>query len=129
MNDAAAVAAIVLSAAVPIEPPTCCTVFAIADATPESWATTPYVPTSKQVAKISPSARPKTNNPGRTCDTYAVLTPIYVSNTMPTPLSSMPATTGIRVPILGSSTAVEVVAITIRVAIIGRKAKPVLIGE
>ena len=40
-----------------------------------------------------------------------------------------PSTTGMRAPILGSSTAVDVVAITMIAPTIGRNAKPVLIGE
>ena len=48
---------------------------------------------------------------------------------MPTAENTMPAKTGTRAPTLGSSTAVERVAITMIPPTIGKKAKPVVIGE
>ena len=48
---------------------------------------------------------------------------------MPIAASSMPAKIGMRAPIFGRSTAVDVVAITMMPPTIGRNAKPVLIGE
>ena len=45
------------------------------------------------------------------------------------PDSTMPRRIGMRGPIRGRSTAVEVVAMTMIVPTIGRNAKPALIGE
>ena len=45
--------------AVPIDPPTCCVVFAMAEAIPASCAWTPEVPTSKHVANRRPRPRPR----------------------------------------------------------------------
>ncbi len=75
-NVVTAVANTVLSSAVPIDPPTCWVVLTIADATPESLAFTPMVPTSKQQANTRPRPRPVTSRPGSTWVTYAVSTPI-----------------------------------------------------
>ena len=53
-----------LSAAVPIEPPTCCMVLTSAEATPESRRATPAVAVLMAGEKIMPKPRPMTTNAG-----------------------------------------------------------------
>ena len=60
-----ALAAIVESSAVPIEPPTCWLVLTVAEATPASWESTPRVPLLKVVGKIRPSPTPRASREGR----------------------------------------------------------------
>ena len=60
------VTAMVLSNAVPIEPPICWVVFTSADAAPASRGSTAAVALAIAGAKISPSPSPKTISPGRT---------------------------------------------------------------
>jgi hypothetical protein len=55
---AVTVSAMVLSADVPIDPPTCCIVLASAEATPESRRGTPAVAVLMAGAKIMPSPGP-----------------------------------------------------------------------
>jgi hypothetical protein len=55
-----AVAVSELTTAVPIDPPICCAVFTIADATPASWTSTPLVAAFCTGPKISPNPRPVT---------------------------------------------------------------------
>jgi len=62
---AVAVSASVLSAAVPIDPPTCCIVLTSAEATPESWRATPVVAVLMAGAKIIPKPRPRASSVGR----------------------------------------------------------------
>ena len=61
-----AVSAIVLSADVPIDPPTCCMVLTSAEATPESWRGTPAVAVLMAGAKIMPKPRPMMSRAGST---------------------------------------------------------------
>ncbi|CAB4936411.1 unannotated protein [freshwater metagenome] len=65
----AALAATVLRSAVPIEPPTCCMVFTVADATPESSGATPEIAPCMAGAMVAPSPRPMMIRPGRMCVT------------------------------------------------------------
>src|ERR1039457_3278288 len=61
-----AVSAIVLSADVPIEPPTCCMVLTSADATPESSRLTPAVAVLMAGAMFMPKPNPMTRRAGST---------------------------------------------------------------
>jgi len=63
---AVAVSATVLSAAVPIEPPTCCMVLTSAEATPESRRATPAVAVLMAGEKIMPKPRPRPTKAGTT---------------------------------------------------------------
>ena len=56
----AALAAIVLSSAVPIEPPSCCPVLMLAEATPASRGATPKVPVAATMPKMRPMPAPVT---------------------------------------------------------------------
>jgi hypothetical protein len=58
--------ATVLSAAVPIDPPTCCVVLTNAEATPESCRATPTVAVLMAGAKIMPKPRPRAISAGST---------------------------------------------------------------
>ena len=62
----AALAAIVLSSAVPTEPPTCCMVLTVADATPASSGSTPDTAPCMAGAIDAPSPTPMINSAGRT---------------------------------------------------------------
>jgi hypothetical protein len=53
-----ALAAIVLSSEVPIDPPSCCPVLTEAEATPASWGATPYVPAFSAVENMKPMPMP-----------------------------------------------------------------------
>lgn len=53
-------AATVLSSAVPMEPPTCCAVLVIAEATPASRASTPWAPRLKAGMNAVPMPAPTT---------------------------------------------------------------------
>jgi hypothetical protein len=61
-----ALAKIVLSSAVPTEPPTCCEVLTIAEATPASEPSTPSVAVLNAGAKMQPIPTPRTSNAGST---------------------------------------------------------------
>jgi len=74
-----ALLASVLSSAVRIEPPTCCDVLTIAEATPASARATPAVAVAIAGAKTRPSPTPMTSSEGSTCEAYAVSTPTRVS--------------------------------------------------
>ena len=67
-KSVAADTASVLSRAVPIEPPTCCEVFTIAEATPLSRAGTPRVAVAKDAATVSPNPTPIRTSDGSTCE-------------------------------------------------------------
>ena len=60
------VTAMVLSSAVPTEPPICWDEFTIAEATPARYGATPAVALAVAGAKISPSPRPSKMSPGST---------------------------------------------------------------
>ena len=55
-----------LSTAVPTEPPTCCMVFTIADATPASSRATPCVAVAMAGATMLPNPTPMTSRAGST---------------------------------------------------------------
>jgi len=63
---AVALSAIVLSAEVPMDPPTCCIVLTMADATPESSRRTPAVAVLMAGAMIMPKPSPITSRAGST---------------------------------------------------------------
>ena len=63
---AAALAKIVLSRAVPTEPPTCWEVLTMAEAMPASWLLTPSVAVEKAGAKMQPIPTPVSSRPGST---------------------------------------------------------------
>jgi hypothetical protein len=52
----------VLSGEVPIEPPICCPVLTVADATPASCGATPNVPVLIAVAIVNPKPAPVTSS-------------------------------------------------------------------
>ncbi|CAM5226465.1 hypothetical protein SALBM217S_00767 [Streptomyces griseoloalbus] len=54
----------VFSRAVPIAPPTCCEVFTIAEATPESRGSTPRVASDMAGMNAVPMPRPSSSMPG-----------------------------------------------------------------
>jgi hypothetical protein len=64
----AADTASVLSRAVPSEPPTCCDVLTIAEATPLSRAGTSAVAVGKDAPRIIPKPAPIRISDGSTCD-------------------------------------------------------------
>jgi hypothetical protein len=66
-KSVAAEAASALSSAVPIEPPTCCEVLAIAEATSPSRAGTPKVAVAKDGARVSPQPILTRISGGSTC--------------------------------------------------------------
>ncbi len=66
-NVVAALAASVLSSAVPREPPICWVVLTIAEATPASSSPTPPVAVAIDGAKIRPKPRPAMTSAGSTC--------------------------------------------------------------
>ena len=68
MKSVVADTASVLSSAVPIEPPICCDVLTIADATPESWRGTPSVAVANDGATTRPKPRPIRISDGSTCE-------------------------------------------------------------
>ena len=59
-----ALAAIVLNSEVPIEPPSCCPVFTLAEATPASAGATPNVPVLIDGAMTKPREDPSTSSGG-----------------------------------------------------------------
>ena len=113
----------------PTEPPTCWLVLTIAEATPASPGPTPRVAVAIAGAIVSPSPTPISSSAGRTWVAYEESTPICVSRIIAPLASSMPVVTSGRGPVRGSTSDVVVVAVAITVAIIGRNASPVRIGE
>jgi hypothetical protein len=77
-----ALATIVLSSEVPIEPPTCWPALMVAAATPASYGATPNVPVFAAGAITCPMPSPVTSSGPRTADAYPEWTPIRVSHTM-----------------------------------------------
>ena len=63
---AAELAKRVLNSEVPTEPPTCCDVLTIADATPASFLGTPNVAVPKAGAKMMPMPTPRISSDGST---------------------------------------------------------------
>ena len=57
-----ALAATVFSSEVPIEPPSCCPVLTVAEATPASCGATPNVPVFIDGAIVKPKPRPATSS-------------------------------------------------------------------
>jgi len=121
-------AASVLSSAVPIEPPICCIVFTIAEATPASLGSTPKVAVAIAALKTSPRPKPMIMIPGRTWLTYAVPTPTPVSVSRPTEANSMPPPISGRGPIREESLP-AIGAISITISVIGRVRTPASIAE
>ena len=126
---AAALVAMVLSSAVPIEPPSCWPTLSVAEATPASFAATPKVPVLKPGATDMPRPAPVSSKGPSTAATYEEWTPIPVSQTIPPAAISRPSPIKGFGPVRGISTTVEIWAKSISIAMAGMNAKPVTTGE
>ena len=113
----------------PIEPPTCCAVFSVAEVTPASCGATPAVAVANTGMKVRPKPRPSRISAGSTSVAYEPPTEIFVIQAMPPAAISMPGTSSIRGGSLVSSRAAIATETKISVALIGRNAKPVRSAE
>ncbi len=129
MYALALLVAIVLSRAVPMEPPTCCEVLTVAEVTPESRAATPAVAVEKTGMNVSPMPRPISSSGARISVVYEECTVIRVRITMAIADRSMPGTMRARGGTWCSSRAEICVEPTMIATVSGRKARPARTGE
>lgn len=122
-------AKIVLSSAGPSAPPTWRATFGRADATPASAGSAPWVAMFIVAPKTAPMPSPVTMSAGSTSAVYELCTPKRDMSTSPAPATSMPPATSQRGPNRGRKTVPPIVPVIMRLPTIGRKARPVLIGE
>ena len=124
----AALAAMVLSSAVPIDPPTCWLVFTIAEATPAKCPSTPSVAVWIDAGTIKPMANPTMMRGGRMSAAYAESALRRVKSTIPITPSVMPDGTMIFGPSRGRKKFVESCAARMSDRVMGRNATPVCMG-
>src|ERR1700674_1001963 len=117
-----------LSRAAPRDAPTCCVVFNVALATPESSSRILVSAVLLRAGKARPSPRLMTICCGNRWVQYDVCTPIWVSHNRPNADVNMPADIATRGPTLGSKD-VEAPAATITPSANGRKATPAFAAE
>jgi EmrB/QacA subfamily drug resistance transporter len=109
----------------PYRAPICWEVLIIAEATPLSRGGTPKVAVANDGPTISPNPTPIRTSDGRTCDAYAVSTPMRVSSTMPRAALTMPAGTSGRGPVRGRTRVLTIPTVGAIEKLSGRNASPV----
>src|ERR1700674_6033078 len=117
-----------LSRAAPRDAPTCCVVFNVALATPESSSRTLVSAVLLRAGKARPSPRLMTICCGKRWVQYDVCTPIWVNHNKPKADVKRPTVIATRGPILGSKD-VEAPAAMMTPSANGRKATPALAAE
>ena len=115
----------VLSRAVPIDPPTCWDVLTMAEATPASAGRTPRVAVLIDGAMTAPRPTPVMTSPGEDVADVPAVQLRWANTTMPTAARARPEATTNLGPIRGSTRVWTVKAVPERQTIMGRKASPV----